>query len=66
MVASYVGENAEFEQEFLDGELEVEFVPQGTLVERVRAGGAGSLLYFAAPLRLARDSLRSLPPLPLH
>jgi 3-oxoacid CoA-transferase len=45
-VASYVGENAEFEQEFLDGELEVEFVPQGTLVERVRAGGAGIAGFF--------------------
>lgn len=41
MVASYVGENAEFEQEFLNGELEIEFVPQGTLVERIRAAGAG-------------------------
>jgi len=41
MVASYVGENAEFERQFLAGELEVEFVPQGTLAERMRAGGAG-------------------------
>ncbi len=41
MVASYVGENATFERQFLDGELEVEFVPQGTLAERIRAGGAG-------------------------
>ncbi len=41
MVSSYVGENAEFERQFLAGELEVEFNPQGTLAERVRAGGAG-------------------------
>ena len=41
MVASYVGENALFERQFLDGSLEVEFVPQGTLAERIRAGGAG-------------------------
>ena len=41
MVASYVGENGEFERQFIAGELEVEFNPQGTLAERVRAGGAG-------------------------
>src|SRR6266542_640439 len=41
MVSSYVGENAEFERQFLAGELEVEFCPQGTLAERMRAGGAG-------------------------
>src|SRR5688572_5933030 len=41
MVSSYVGENAEFERQFLAGELEVEFAPQGTLAERMRAGGAG-------------------------
>jgi 3-oxoacid CoA-transferase subunit A len=41
MVSSYVGENAEFERQFLSGELEVELVPQGTLAERIRAGGAG-------------------------
>lgn len=41
MVASYVGENKEFERQFLSGELELEFVPQGTLAERIRAGGAG-------------------------
>ncbi|MFP5247991.1 MAG: CoA transferase subunit A [Thermoanaerobaculia bacterium] len=41
MVSSYVGENAEFVRQFLAGELEVEFVPQGTLAERMRAGGAG-------------------------
>lgn len=41
MVSSYVGENAEFERQYLAGELEVEFCPQGTLAERMRAGGAG-------------------------
>jgi 3-oxoacid CoA-transferase subunit A len=41
MVSSYVGENAEFERQFLSGELEVELSPQGTLAERMRAGGAG-------------------------
>lgn len=41
MVSSYVGENAEFERQYLSGELEVEFCPQGTLAERMRAGGAG-------------------------
>jgi 3-oxoacid CoA-transferase subunit A len=41
MMASYVGENKEFERQYLSGELEVELVPQGTLAERIRAGGAG-------------------------
>jgi 3-oxoacid CoA-transferase subunit A len=41
MIASYVGENKEFERQYLSGELEVEFSPQGTLAERMRAGGAG-------------------------
>ena len=41
MIASYVGENKEFERQYLSGELEVEFTPQGTLAERMRAGGAG-------------------------
>ncbi len=41
MISSYVGENAEFERQFLSGELEIEFCPQGTLAERMRAGGAG-------------------------
>ncbi len=41
MIASYVGENAEFARQFLAGELEIEFNPQGTLAERIRAGGAG-------------------------
>lgn len=46
MVASYVGENKEFERRFLEGELEVELVPQGTLAERIRAGGAGIPAFF--------------------
>src|SRR4028119_489660 len=41
MISSYVGENAEFERQLLSGELEVELIPQGTLAERCRAGGAG-------------------------
>ncbi|KAG7166789.1 Succinyl-CoA:3-ketoacid coenzyme A transferase 1-like [Homarus americanus] len=41
MISSYVGENAEFERQYLSGELEVELTPQGTLAERCRAGGAG-------------------------
>jgi 3-oxoacid CoA-transferase subunit A len=43
MIASYVGENKEFERQYLSRELDVEFVPQGTLAERLRAGGAGSV-----------------------
>jgi 3-oxoacid CoA-transferase subunit A len=46
MIASYVGENREFERQFLAGELELEFVPQGTLAERIRAGGAGIPAFF--------------------
>jgi acyl CoA:acetate/3-ketoacid CoA transferase alpha subunit len=41
MISSYVGENKEFERQYLSGELEVELTPQGTLAERMRAGGAG-------------------------
>jgi 3-oxoacid CoA-transferase subunit A len=41
MIASYVGENKEFERQYLSGQLEVELIPQGTLAERIRAGGAG-------------------------
>lgn len=48
MVASYVGENKIFEQQFLSGELEVELVPQGTLAERIRAGGAGIPGFYTA------------------
>jgi len=46
MISSYVGENKNFEQQFLSGELEVELVPQGTLAERIRAGGAGVRAFF--------------------
>lgn len=46
MVSSYVGENAEFERQYLSGELELEFNPQGTLAERIRAGGAGIPAFF--------------------
>lgn len=46
MVASYVGENKEFERQYLTGELEVELIPQGTLAERIRAGGAGIPAFF--------------------
>ncbi len=48
MVSSYVGENKIFEQQFLSGELEVELVPQGTLAERIRAGGAGIPGFYTA------------------
>lgn len=48
MVASYVGENKTFEQQFLSGELEVELTPQGTLAERIRAGGAGIPGFYTA------------------
>ncbi|MEQ8416522.1 MAG: CoA transferase subunit A [Imperialibacter sp.] len=46
MVSSYVGENGEFERQLLSGELEVDLVPQGTLAERIRAGGAGIPAFF--------------------
>jgi 3-oxoacid CoA-transferase subunit A len=46
MIASYVGENKEFERQFLAGELELEFTPQGTLAERLRAGGSGIPAFF--------------------
>ena len=46
MIATYVGENKEFERQFLSGEIEVELVPQGTFSERIRAGGAGIPAFF--------------------
>lgn len=46
MISSYVGENKEFERQLLSGELEVDLVPQGTLAERIRAGGAGIPAFF--------------------
>ena len=67
MVSSYVGENKEFERQYLSGELEVELTPQGTLAERLRAGGAGIPAFFTPtgagtaisdgglPLRYAAD-----------
>lgn len=48
MVSSYVGENKTFEKQYLNGELELEFNPQGTLAERIRAGGAGIPAFFTA------------------
>lgn len=48
MISSYVGENAEFERQLLAGELEVELTPQGTLAEKIRAGGAGIPAFFTA------------------
>jgi 3-oxoacid CoA-transferase subunit A len=48
MIASYVGENKEFERQYLAGELELEFTPQGTLAEKLRAGGAGIPAFFTA------------------
>lgn len=46
MISTYVGENALFEQQFLNNELEIEFVPQGTFAERIRAGGAGVAAFY--------------------
>ena len=48
MISSYVGENAEFERQVLAGELEIDLVPQGTLSERIRAGGAGIPAFYTA------------------
>ena len=48
MVASYVGENKTFEAQYLSGEIEVDLVPQGTLAERIRAGGAGIPAFYTA------------------
>ena len=48
IVASYVGENAEFERQMMSGELEVELTPQGTLAEKMRAGGAGIPAFYTA------------------
>ncbi|RVE51158.1 hypothetical protein evm_004123 [Chilo suppressalis] len=67
MISSYVGENAEFESQFFSGELEVELTPQGTLAERIRAGGAGIPAFFTptgygtliheggAPIKYSKD-----------
>ncbi len=61
MISSYVGENALFEKQYLNGELEVEFVPQGTLAERLRAGGAGIPAFytptgFGTPIAEGKES----------
>ena len=61
MIASYVGENKTFEQQFLDGSLEVELTPQGTLVERLRAAGAGLAAFYTptgygTPLTKGKDT----------
>ncbi|MGG1574133.1 CoA transferase subunit A [Fictibacillus sp. NRS-1165] len=60
MVGSYVGENKEFERQVLSGEIEVELIPQGTLAERIRAGGAGIPAFYTpagvgTPLALGRE-----------
>ncbi len=46
MISSYVGENKEFERQYLSGELEVQLIPQGTLAEKIRSGGAGIAAFF--------------------
>ncbi|KAK9732296.1 Coenzyme A transferase [Popillia japonica] len=75
MISSYVGENAEFERQFLSGELEVELTPQGTLAERLRAGGAGIPAFFTptaygtlvheggAPIKYGKDGKVDIPSL---
>jgi len=55
MISSYVGENREFERQFLSGTLEIEFCPQGTLAERMRAGGAGIPGFLPAPAGTRRS-----------
>jgi 3-oxoacid CoA-transferase subunit A len=57
MIASYVGENKEFERQYLAGELELEFTPQGTLAEKLRAGGAG-IPAFYTPVGLGTELTR--------
>ena len=62
MISSYVGENKEFERQYLAGELQLEFTPQGTLAERLRAGGAGIPAFFTrtgvGTLEIGRASCR--------
>ena len=55
MISSYVGENKTFAQQYLAGELEIEFNPQGTLAERIRAGGAGIPAFFTKHRRRHHD-----------
>ena len=59
MISSYVGENATFAKQYLAGELEIEFNPQGTLAERIRAGGAGIPGFFTAHRGMAPRSPRA-------
>lgn len=78
MISSYVGENAEFERQFLSGELEVELTPQGTLAERIRAGGAGIPAFFTptgygtliheggSPIKYTKDGKIDIPSNPRH
>merc|ERR1712226_538045 len=73
MISSYVGENKEFERQYLSGELEVELTPQGTLAERIRAGGAGVPAFFTptaygtlvheggSPIKYAKDGSIEIP-----
>ena len=56
VLSSYVGENKLFAQRYLDGDLEVEFVPQGTLAERLRAGGAGIPAFYTPCLLYTSDA----------
>jgi len=76
MISSYVGENKEFERQYLNGELEVELTPQGTLAERIRAGGAGVPAFFTptaygtlvheggSPIKYAKDGSIEIPSSP--
>ena len=69
MISSYVGENKEFERQYLSGELEVELTPQGTLAERVRAGGAGIPAFFTPTAygtegKKKKESISSFRPFP--
>merc|ERR1719326_2115874 len=76
MVSSYVGENAEFERQFLTGELSVELTPQGTMAERIRAGGAGVPAFYTptaygtviheggAPVKYNQDGTIAIPSKP--
>jgi acyl CoA:acetate/3-ketoacid CoA transferase alpha subunit len=69
MVSSYVGENQEFARQYLSGELELELTPQGTLAERIRAGGAGVPAFYTATgvgsyLTHTRSTIRKTLPSP--
>jgi len=64
MISSYVGENKLFAQQYLAGELEIEFNPQGTLAERIRAGGAGIPAFFTPLSRMALIRVSGIPQRP--